>query len=104
MSITCKLAKKAAALLTSLSVLTSSCAMLNTVTFAESGSANSSETASFALLNIKADEGEYKAFIRLGNEFYLNSISGKYSEASGAISQESVYAFEYALNKDILSE
>ena len=66
-------------------------------------SAEEGRSYSFALANVKADEGEYNAFVRLGKEFYEKNVAGKYSECSGAITQESVYAFEYALNKDILS-
>ncbi len=55
--------------------------------------------------NVKKNESEYDAFLRLGKSFYKNYIKGKYSSGKNNIlTLESVYAFEYALNKDILSD
>ncbi|MBR1598610.1 MAG: leucine-rich repeat protein [Lachnospiraceae bacterium] len=61
--------------------------------------------------NVKTGESDYDAFIRIGQEFYNTYIKGKYT-STGALkggtekvfTQESVYALEYAMNKDILSD
>lgn len=61
--------------------------------------------------NVKAGESDYDAFIRIGQEFYDTYINGNYTSTGArnggeekVFTLESVYALEYAMNKDILSD
>lgn len=61
--------------------------------------------------NVKIDENEYEAFERIGKEFFDKYIKGKYESTAKqkgnsetVFTLESVYAMEYAMNKDFLSD
>ena len=65
----------------------------------------------FDYKNVKSNESDYDAFVRLGKEFYNTYIKGKYTSTAAknggtekVFTQDSVYALEYAMNKDILSD
>ena len=69
------------------------------------------QSAHFDFANVHEGESEYDAFVRIGSEFYNNYIKDKYTSTAAAngkaekvFTLESVYSFEYSLNKDVLSD